>query len=125
MSFNRYRKMDSYKEFFLLPNDIFNLDLTPGEIAVYAFRIRCENRQSFQCYPSYKTISKSVGMSIKTVQRYVRMLEDKRLISTEPTQIMMKSFIKKNGSLKYTIHPFQEAVEYYTQRQIEENMRRK
>ena len=45
MKFNRYRKMDSYKEFFLLSNDIFCLDLCPGEIAVYAYLIRKEDRK--------------------------------------------------------------------------------
>ena len=64
-------------------------------------------------------------MTVKTVQKYVRMLEDKRLISTEPTKIMTQKFIKKNGSLIYTIHPFQEAVEYFSRRQIENGGRLK
>ena len=55
--------------------------------------------------------------------KYVHVLEDKRLITTEPTKIMTQDFIKKNGSLLYTINPFQEAVEYYTKRQIERNLR--
>ena len=123
MKYNKYREMDPHKDYFMLPNDIFSLDLCPGEIAVYAYLLRCENRKTYQCYPSYTTISKSVGMTVKTVQKYVQMLEDKRLISTEPTMIMTQNFIKKNGSLLYTIHPFQEAVEYFTRRQIENNMR--
>ena len=121
MKFNKYKEMDPLKDYFALPNDIFSLDLSPCEIALYAYLMRCENRKTYQCYPSYPTISKSVRMSVKTVQKYVHILEDKRLISTEPTKIMTQNFIKKNGSLLYTIHPFQEAVEYYTQRQIEHN----
>ena len=123
MKFNKYKEMDPLKDFFMLPNDVFSLDLSPYEVAVYAYLLRCENRKTFQCYPSFPTISKSVRMSVKTVSKYVHVLEDKRLITTEPTKIMTQDFIKKNGSLLYTINPFQEAIEYYTKRQIERNLR--
>ena len=40
MSFHPYRQRDPYKDFFLLPNDIFNMDLSMGELAVYAYLLR-------------------------------------------------------------------------------------
>ncbi|MCH5352132.1 MAG: helix-turn-helix domain-containing protein, partial [Acutalibacter sp.] len=43
------------------------LGLCPGELAVYAYLRRCENRKTHQCWPSYKTIGKAVGMSENTV----------------------------------------------------------
>ena len=41
------------KNYFTLPNEIFSLGLSAGEIAVYAY-LRClENRSTYQCWPSY------------------------------------------------------------------------
>ena len=37
--------------YFILPNEIFNMDLTAGEIALYAFLMRMEDRKTFTCYP--------------------------------------------------------------------------
>ena len=119
MGYQIYRQRDPYKDFFLLPNDIFNMDLTMGELAVYAYLLRCEDRRTFKCHPSYKTIGKSIGASINTVKKYVESLEDKRLISTERTKIMTKDFRKLNGTLLYTINPIEEALQYFYQRQLQ------
>jgi hypothetical protein len=119
MSFKEYSKRDSYKEFFLLPNDIFNMDLSMCELAVYSYLLRCEDRKTFECHPSYRTIGKSIGASINTVKKYVELLEEKRLISTQPTKIMTKDFRKLNGTLLYKIHPIEEALQYYYQRQLQ------
>lgn len=98
--------------FFPLPNALFQLELTPGEIAVYAYLMYREDRKSYQCYPSYKTIGKAVNMSANTVRKYVQGLEEKRLIYTEPTSVMTKKGLKRNGSLLYTIRPIRDAVDY-------------
>ncbi len=50
--------------------------------------------------------------------RYVDALADKGLISTEPTSVLMRSGIKKNGSLRYTLRPIREAVELFHDRQM-------
>ena len=49
MKKNYYPKRDPIKDYFPLPNEIFYLDLSYGEIAVYAYLLHCENRKSFQC----------------------------------------------------------------------------
>ena len=49
--------------YFKLPNEIFNMDLSAGEIALYAFLMRMEDRETYTCYPSYKTIGKALQMS--------------------------------------------------------------
>ena len=104
--------------FFPLPNVIFGLDLLPGEIAVYAY-LRClENRSTYQCWPSYTTIGNAVGRAKNTVMRYVDALAEKGLIYTEPTSVLMKSGIKKNGNLCYTIRPIREAIEIFHARQL-------
>ena len=52
---------------FVLPNEIIDLGLSGGEILVYAFLIRCEDRKTYTCYPSYDTIGSACGMSRNTV----------------------------------------------------------
>ena len=37
MKYNSYMKKDVIKNYFPVPNDIFNIDLHAGEIAVYVF----------------------------------------------------------------------------------------
>ena len=55
------------KNYFTLPNEIFSLGLSAGEIAVYAY-LRClENRSTYQCWPSYTTIGNAVGRAKNTV----------------------------------------------------------
>lgn len=109
----------AYKNYFPLPNVIFSLGLSPGEIAVYSYLLYCEDRKTYQCYPSYKTIGHAVGMSTNTVQKYIAALSEKGFISIEPTNIITKSGQKRNGTLRYTIRPIQEAVELYHQRQLQ------
>ena len=101
------------KNHFTMPNEIFSLGLDASEIAVYAY-LRClENRSTYQCWPSCATIGKAVGRAKNTVMRYVDALAEKGLISTEPTSVLMRSGIKKNGNLRYTIRPIHEAVEIF------------
>ena len=99
------------KNYFTMPNAIFSLGLDASEIAVYAY-LRClENRSTYQCRPSYTTIGNAVGRAKNTVMRYVDALAEKGLIYTEPTSVLMRSGIKKNGNLRYTLRPIREAVE--------------
>ena len=108
----------SNKNYFTMPNEIFSLGLGASEIAVYAY-LRClENRSSYQCWPSYTTIGNAVGRSKNTVMRYVDALAEKGLVSTEPTSVLTRSGIKKNGNLRYTILPIHEAIEIFHTRQL-------
>ena len=124
MVFTGYRPNDKLRRFTPLPNAIFNLDLCAGEIAIYAYLMYCENRKTYQCYPSYRTIGNAVGLTRNTVKKYVDSLVDKGLIYTEPTSIFTKAGKKQNGSLMYTIRPISEAKECHVERQLLENKRR-
>ena len=104
--------------FFSLPNEVFLLGLSPGELAVYSYLRRCENRKTHQCWPSYKTIGKAVGMSENTVRKYTLRLEERGLITTEPTEVTTRNGQKRNGNPLYTILPFQEAINHSYERQI-------
>ena len=94
------------KNFFPLPNAIFSLGLSVGELAVYAYLMYCEDRKSHKRWPSYKTIGRAVGMSENTVRKYVRELEYKTLILTEPTKYESADGQVRNGNLIFTILPF-------------------
>lgn len=117
MKFTRYAKRDPIKNYFPLPNELYHLGLSSGEIAIYGYLLSIENRKTYSCYPSYKTIGEAVRMSENTVRKYVRALEDKHLVTTQPTTIRTKDGRVQNGSLLYTIRPIQEAVEDYYRRQ--------
>ena len=121
MNYTRYPTRDAVKNYFPLPNEIFNLDLSSGEIAVYSFLMRCEDRKTFQCHPSYKTIGKALKMSQNTVRKYITGLIDKKLITAEPTKILSIDGRKRNGSLLYTILPIEEAVRKNYEMQMQKN----
>ena len=103
---------------FVLPNEIFDLGLSTGEIAVYAFLVRCENRETYTCYPSYDTIGKACGMSRNTVAKYVAELERRHLIRTEPTFLTSKDGKKRNGNLRFYILPIQDVLDEKLQRDL-------
>lgn len=94
------------------------MGLSSGEIAVYSYLMSCEDRKTYQCYPSYNTIGKALKMSKKTVMKYVKSLEDKCLIATEHTTVTLKSGKKQNGNFRYTICPLREAREHFHRQQI-------
>ena len=109
---NTYTKWLEGGRFFLLSNAIFTLGFSPGEMTVYAYLIFCENRETYQRWPSIDRISQHTGM------RYIRQLEEKRLIDVEPTKVRTKSGEVRNGTLQFTIRPIQEAVNYKLERDL-------
>ena len=115
----RYSKYSGRGNFFSLPNEVFLLGLSAGELSVYSFLKRCENRKTHQCWPSIKTIGQAVRMSENTVRKYIRQLEERELIATEPTEVITKTNGKRNGNLLFTLRPIQEVVNEYYARQLE------
>lgn len=118
MKYNRYPKRGAIKNYFPLPKEIFLLSLKPGELAVYAYLLYCEDRNTYQCWPSYRTIGNAVKLSENTVRKCVMGLEEKALIRTEATFVYTRSGQKRNGSLLYTIRPIQEALNQFYERQM-------
>ena len=113
-----WQKLDPAKNYYPVPKVICQLCLSPGEIAVYSFLLFCEDRKTYQCYPSYRTIGDAVGMSRNTVRKYVQELEERGLIRTERTTVTLKDGRKRNGSLLYTILPPEQAVEQFNRQQL-------
>ena len=114
-----WQKLDPAKNYYPVPKVICQLCLSPGEIAVYSFLLFCEDRKTYQCYPSYRTIGDAVGMSRNTVRKYVQELEERGLIRTERTSIITRDGRKQNGSLLYTILPIQFSIDQFYRRQMD------
>ena len=115
-----WTRRDPIKNYFPLPNEIYSLGLSAGAIAVYGFLMRIENRQTYQCTASYRTIGHATGMSVNTVRKYVAELEERGLIITERTTVTTQDGRILNGCLRYTIRPIQHVVEEHHQRQLAE-----
>lgn len=103
---------------FSLPNEVFQLGLSSGALAVYSFLLRCEDRKTYQCWPSYRTIARATNQCVTTVRKHVGELLEKQLIQTEPTSVVTKKGVKRNGTLLYTILPISRALEYNYQQQM-------
>ncbi len=108
-----YGYADQRKNYFPMPNPIFSLGLTAGEVAVYCYLMYCEDRNKFECYPSFRTIGKALKISNNTVRKYITSLEKRGLIKTVTTKIITKDGRKRNGSLLYNIRPIQEVIDDY------------
>ena len=102
--------------FFSLPNEIFLLGLSPGELAVYCYLRRCENQKTHQCWPSYKTIGEAVGMCANTVSKYIQKLIERGLIAVEPTKVTTKA----GGTLQFTLLPPQNVIARYYEEKLAE-----
>ena len=116
--FQHWPKRDPNKHYYLVPNAVFNLGLRSHEIAAYNYLLRCEDRRTYQCHPSYRTISRAVQLNENTVRKYVAGLEEKGLIRTKSSTIITKDGRVRNGSLIYNIRPIQEVMELNYQRQF-------
>ena len=113
-----YPNRDPIKNFFPLPNELFHLKLSAGEIAVYAYLMYREDRRDYTCVVSYREIGAAVGMSKNTVSKYVAKLEERGLIETEHTYVFTRDGLKGNGKLKYRILPIQIAVDRHHEDQL-------
>ena len=105
MKYQRWPKRDTDKCYFKVPNEVFCLDLGSKEISIYAYLLRCEDRDTYQCHPSYRTIGKAVKMCENTVRKYVLSLEEKGLIRTEPTTITTKDGWCSGGCRSGCVRP--------------------
>lgn len=111
------------KNFFPVPNLIFSLGLSAGEIAIYMYLMFRENRTTHSCYLSLTQIGDNLKMTRPTAKKYVDMLVEKQLISIEPTTLTLKDGRRRNGTLKYTILPIYMALDYYNEEQTEQAMK--
>ena len=87
-------------------------------MTLYAYLIFCEDRRTHQCWPSIGRICQHTCMSANTVAKYIRQLEEKRLIDVDPTKVKTKTGEVRTGTLRFSIRPIQEAVNYKLERDL-------
>ncbi len=112
-------RIEKLRNYFPLPNEIFSLDLSAAEIAVYAYLMYREDRKTYTCRPSYGKIGKALHMSKNTVAKYVCSLEKKSLIETRYTTYM-KDGKCVNGNLEYKLLPIRPASAQHMDRQLQQ-----
>lgn len=120
MLLSQYEQRMKEKNFFLLPNAVFDLKLNEYEFYIYAYLIRIEDRRTYQCIVSYPTIASTLGFAVNTVAKYVRTLEERGLIRTERTEFVTKDGRKRNGCLRYHILPLRLALDRHNERRLAE-----
>lgn len=72
----RKRKEDrmQHKNFFMVPNRIFDLELKPRDFTVYCCLLRHSDSKDGSCFPSRRVIAKECGMDRKTVDSAIENL---------------------------------------------------
>ena len=111
---------DAVRDYFSLPKEIFSLGLSAAEIAIYAYLLFCEDRQTFQCWPSYRKIGEAVRLSPNTIRKHIRSLEERGLLVTEPTMVTTKDGKTRNGNLLFTIRPIHAVLQQEYDRQMQQ-----
>ena len=118
-----------FEAVFPLPSAVFQLGLKGGELLVYLYLQYQKGARSGQCWPSYTTIGKAVGMGRKTVQKHIHSLVDAGLIQAEDTTIRRRNGRSYNGSLLYTVKPIEQILkerekEFLAELKLEEAQRK-
>ena len=67
------------KEFFRLPNKIFDVPMTPIQFTIYAYLVFCAGSKGY-CWPSIKTISDRTGISKTSVNEHLKILAKRQII---------------------------------------------
>lgn len=112
-------------KYFPLPNSIFILNLKPGEFIVYAYLMYIEDRKTFVCKVKQQTMMERCNIGSRTtLEKHLKNLEKKKLISIEHTTKKWHDNSVKNSICNYTILPIAEAEAYAIKKQFEENERR-
>lgn len=69
-----------HKNFFMVPNRIFDLELKPRDFTVYCCLLRHSDSRDGSCFPSRRVIAKECGMDRKTVDSAIDNLSSLGLV---------------------------------------------
>ena len=68
-----YNQQTKLSNCFILSNYVMNLELSATALAIYCYLMYIEDREKYECYPSYKTIGQA--LKIKAKIRWQNMLQ--------------------------------------------------
>ena len=100
---NENEKSNAREPFFLVPSRVFDEGLNPYELAVLFYLIMRSDNEKHTCFPSEKGIAKACGMSLSTVKRTVKSLDEKKLIHIQKQFSQSKNGLNRQTSNLYTI----------------------
>lgn len=86
-----------------MPHRIFELGLKPIPFTVYSYLVSCLGQRDV-CWPSYKTIAESCGISRNAAIQAIEFLIRKRLIDKIPTTRRNAHGHARTGNNEYLIH---------------------
>ena len=64
---------DFMTNFFIVPNEVFDLNLKPQQFAVLCYILKCCD-ESNTCYPSIHTIAEACAISDNTVRESIKVI---------------------------------------------------
>ena len=67
------------KEFFRLPNKIFQIPLDATQFKLYAYLVCCSGSKGY-CWPTHKTIIRETGIKKSSLQKAIKVLQKRQLI---------------------------------------------
>ncbi len=67
------------ENFYILPNNIFDLRLHPIQFAIYSYLISCSGSKGY-CWPSQAKICDKTSVGLSSVQKHLKILEQRQLI---------------------------------------------
>ena len=70
------------KNFYMMPNNVFSLNLDPFEFMILSYMVRRMNVDS-ECWPSFKTMSMDLGISVSTLEDRIAKMCKRGLISVD------------------------------------------
>ena len=88
------------KEFFRMPNNIFDLGLTPIQFTLYSYLVSCAGSSTIW-WPSLKTICAKTVIGLTAVQDHLKVLEKRQII-----QIGKRKTRNGNWNNEYTLAGF-------------------
>lgn len=68
------------KEYFKVPNKIFDATLTPIEFCELCYLHRCRNETTGECFPSLRNIARACNVAVSSVSKAIKNLAEKNMI---------------------------------------------
>lgn len=90
--------------FFMVPNEVFDLNLKPQQFAVLCYILKCCD-ESNTCYPSIHTIAEACAISDNTVRESIKFLCKRKIITKSGGFTVGKYGKIQSSSYLFSINP--------------------
>ena len=97
-------KKNLREPFFIVPDRVFGLGLTPYELSVLLYLMMRSDNQTHSCFPSAHGIAENCSMSIRKVRDVISSLESKKIISIKANYTQTHKNFNRQTSNYYTVN---------------------